>query len=105
MWQVLPSLPGMMDEHSGEAPDYLTRQLETYLARMDNMGNAEDASRLPSINPMRTATVIRARMALVQAVPKMLAAAKDARMAELSYPSGPVNPTQVRSCRTYHGMR
>ena len=93
--QVLPKTLNNMDDMSSEAPDTLTRQLETYL----NHNAAKDSSAKPVMNPMMTATVIRARMALSQAVNKMLAAAKEERLAQLGGADG--TSVQVGSYTVY----
>ena len=95
---MLPKTEGAQDDASLEAPDMLTRQLETYLnlpsveaARESASGSSKSA-----MNPMMTAIVIRARMALAGAVPKMLAAAKQTRLASLGSAAPHSNNNQVK---------
>lgn len=90
---------GIQDDTDVASTDMLTRQLEAYLNLSGGVDSASGASptaaaaKLPMVNPMLTATVIRARMALAAAVPKMLAAAKQAKLAGLA--SGAPSNTQV----------
>ena len=77
----------------------LTRQLEAYLnlPAVEAARESANSSSKPAINPMMTATVIRARMALAGAVPKMLVAVKQARLASLGSAAAATNNSQVQN--------
>lgn len=97
---LLPQPLGLADDASHEAPDALTRQLETYLklgSRQDEPASPAGGAQLPVFNPLMTAAVIRARMALAGAVPKMLAAARDSKLAAMAASAPPQSAMQVSS--------